>query len=595
MIPSQWKFNYFYVDIISVICYIRSMRDASFFTHPRHAWQRRYEALRALLVDRLPAKAVADRFGFSIAYVYLLRHLFVHEKLDFSEPVPEGTAKRRINAEIRQKIRSWRGNRLSAGEIAQLLSEQGIEISVRTVERILAEEGFSKLPRRSRLKLGLTVKEALVPERSERITVGQLDGRSIECEAAGVFLFAPFLETLHIEVILQRASLPGTKVIPANQYLLSLLALKLIGTERYAHVGDHAFDEGLGIFAGLNVLPKCTALSTYSYRCDEVHLQRLRSGFVKEASKLALYDGKVINLDFHSVPHWGEESVLEKHWVGTRGKAMKAALTLFAQDATSKLILYSAADIRRSESDDQVLAFLAFWKKIRREIHPTLIFDSRFTTYPKLSQLNAHGVKFITLQRRGDKMLSNIEKLTPWQRIHIPHDKRLYPNPQVHDRAITLKGYHGPIRQVIARGNGHEKPTFLISNDFQAPVELIVGNYARRWRVENVISEAVKFFHLNALSSPILLKVHLDVILTMVADTLYHMLAQKLRGFEHCDAPSLYRHFVHGKATVQIRGAQIIVTYPRRAHNPILRAVPWHRLPNSLPGLPGANLTLKFL
>jgi len=45
---------------------------------------------------------------------------------------------------------------------------------------------------------------------------------------------------------------------------------------------------------------------------------------------------------------------------------MKAALTLFAQDAASKLILYSAADIRRSESDDQVLAFLAFWKKIRR-------------------------------------------------------------------------------------------------------------------------------------------------------------------------------------------------------------------------------------
>jgi hypothetical protein len=192
-------------------------------------------------------------------------------------------------------------------------------------------------------------------------------------------------------------------------------------------------------------------------------------------------------------------------------------------------------------------------------------------------------------------MLSKIDKLTPWQRIHIPHVKRLYPNPQIHDRMITLKGYHGTLRQIIVRGNGHEKPTFLISNDEGAPVEFLVGNYARRWRVENVISEAAKFFHLNALSSPILLKVHLDVILTMMADTLYNMFAQKLRGFEHCDAPTLYRHFVRGKATVQIRSGEILVTYPRRAHNPILRAVPWHRLPTSLPGLPGANLNLKFL
>jgi len=571
------------------------MRDASYFNHPRHGWQRRYEALRALLVDRLPAKAVADRFGFSAAYVYLLRHLFVHEKLDFSEPVPEGRARRRINAEIRRKIRSWRENQLSAGEITELLSEQGIEISVRTVERILAEEGFSKLPRRSRLKLGLTVKEALVPERSERVSLARMEGRQLDSEAAGVFLFAPLLEKLHIGEVLQAAGLPGTKAIPAPQYLLSLLALKLIGTERYAHVGDHAFDEGLGLFAGLNVLPKCTALSTYSYGLDDSHIVRLQTAFVKQAAKLALYDGTVVNLDFHSVPHWGDQSVLEKHWVGARGKRMKAALTLFAQDATTKLILYSAADIRRSESDDQVLEFLAFWKKIHRGVKPTLIFDSRFTTYAKLSQLNAQGVKFITLQRRGGKMLSNTDKLTPWQRIHIPHAKRLYPDPQVHDRMITLKEYHGMLRQIIIRGNGHEKPTFLISNDLGAPAELLVGNYARRWRVENVISEAVKFFHLNALSSPILLKVHLDVILTMMADTLYNMLAQKLRGFEQCDAPTLYRHFVRGRATVQIHSGDILVTYPRRAHNPILRAVPWHRMPPSLPGLPGGKLTLKFL
>ena len=89
-----------------------------------------------------------------------------------------------------------------------------------------------------------------------------------------------------------------------------------------------------------------------------------------------------------------------------------------------------------------------------------------------------------------------------------------------------------------------------------------MGNYSRRWRVENVISEAVEFFNLNALSSPILVKVHFDVIMTMIADTLYNMLAVKLRGFEHCDAPKIFRNFVRGKGTVKVSGEKLTVSIP---------------------------------
>ena len=100
----------------------------------------------------------------------------------------------------------------------------------------------------------------------------------------------------------------------------------------------------------------------------------------------------------------------------------------------------------------------------------------------------------------------------PWKLIHIPHPKRKFPNPHVHESIISLRHYKGTLRQVVVRGNGHEKPAFLITNDFEMPLELMVGNYARRWRIENGIAEAVKFFHLNALSSPILAKVHFDVL-----------------------------------------------------------------------------------
>lgn len=572
-----------------------SMRDEKYFLYPTHDWQRRYEALRASFVERLPAKIVAERFGYSPSYMHLLRHQFIHGKIDFSEPVPGGkTARHRVDSKIRLKICNWREHRLSAGEIAQLLSEEDVELSVRTVERVLAEEGFTKLPRRSRLKLGLTVKGAKVPAVSEAINIGAVTDKHVGCEAAGVFLFAPFIEKLNIRNIIKQAGLPGTKMIPATSYLLSFLALKLIGTERYAHMGDHGFDAGLGLFAGLNVLPKCTAMSTYSYGLDAVHLLRLQKAFVKQANKLQLYDSSIINLDFHTVPHFGDESVLEKHWAGARNKKMKGALTLFAQDAASKLILYTAADINRDEADDQVLNFLSFWKGIRRDIKSTFVFDSKFTTYTNLSALNTQGIKFITLRRRGKKLIDNVNELKSWKRIHITHAKRKYPNPLVYESFVTIRDYEGDLRQVIVRGTGREKPTFLISNDFDSTLELLVGNYARRWRVENVISEAVKFFNLNALSSPILVKVHFDVVMTMIADTLYNMLAQKLRGFQDCDAPKIFRHFVKGKANITVKNGELTVTYPRRAHNPILRAVPWHRLPKSISWLDSINLNLKF-
>jgi transposase len=407
-------FNNFIIDIITVICYKPLMRDENFFLHPVHEWQRRYEALRASFVDRLPAKVVADRFGYSVTYVNLLRHLFAHEKIDFSEPLPEGKTRRhRIDAATRAKICNWRENRLTAGEITELLSEEGVEVSVRTVERVLAEEGYARLPRRTRLKLGMTVKGAQVPAVAQRISLADVSQRPFDSDVAGIFLFAPFIEKLNLLKVVEEAGLPGTKAIPALSYLFSFLALKLLGTERYAHISEHAFDPGPGLFAGLNVLPKCTAISTYSYSLDGVHLLRLQQSFVRQAVRLRLYDGSIINLDFHTIPHFGEESVLEEHWAGARNKRMKGALTLFTQDAGSKLILYTAADIQRKEADDQVLSFLSFWKKVQRGVKPTFVFDSKFTTYAKLSALNQQGIRFITLRRRGKNMLDGPGRLNP--------------------------------------------------------------------------------------------------------------------------------------------------------------------------------------
>ena len=571
------------------------MNPVDYFRHPKLEWQRRYEALRASFLDRLPAKVVAQQFNYSSGYITLLRHLFTTGKLDLAEPVPEGKANRsRVSAATRAKIREYRDADLSSGEIAELLNEDGVEISVRTVERVLREEGYKKLPRRTRLKMAVTVKGANVPEKSTRISIGEIGEQRFVSEHAGIYLFAPFLSQFDWDSVVKHAVLPGSKIIPAKNYLLSFIALKLLGMERFAHAGDYSFDSALGLFAGLNVLPKCTALSTYSYSLDEVNILRLQESFVKQAQRLHLYDGNVVNLDFHTIPHYGDESVLEKNWAGARGKVMKGVLSLIAQESESRLMLYTAADIQRSEANDQVYAFMKFWKSVYRGVSPTLVFDSKFTDYCHLSGLNRQNIKFITLRRRGDGLIGKLEQITDWRRITIPHPKRTFPNPQVYESTTTLRNYDGLVRQVVIRGNGHEKPAFLITNDFDTGLELLVGTYARRGRVENGIAEAVKFFHLNALSSPILIKVHFDVAMTMIADTIYTMLAKQLRGFEECNAQTIYRNFVKGKGTVAVEDGQINVAYPRRAHNPILRNINGSNFPLNVPGCPGAALNLTF-
>ena len=571
------------------------MNDASYFTKPNADWQRRYEALRAAFVERLPDNLVAERFGYSPGYVCQMRFQFRHGKIDFSEPASEGKiSRRKVDKATREKIAQWRQKDLSAGEIAELLLSDGIELSIRTVERVLAEEGFAKLPRRTQLRIGRTVKGADVPEKSELVRVSLLDGSRYDSDGAGVFLFAPFLAQLGIGDVVKKARLPKSRAIPAMNYFLSILALKLLGTERYAHVGDHSFDPGLGLFTGLNVLPKCTALSTYSYSLDQEHISRLQEAFVGNAHRLGIYDRRVINLDYHTVPHYGDKSVLDEHWAGAKGRRMKGALTMYAQDSETKLIIYTAADIQSREADDQILSFLPYWARISRQMKSTLIFDSRFTTYKNLSELNRQGIKFITLRRRGQKLLKDAGKLEHWAKITIPHEKRKYPNPLIHECEVGLKGYDGIARQIILKGNGHEKPAFLITNDLDSPAEAIVSDYSCRWHVETGISEAVKFFHINSLSSPILLKVHFDMVMTLIADTLYWRLAQNLRGYEKCDANTIFRSFVRGQGFVVVQNNEIIVTYPKRAHNPILRSVAWQHLPESIPWLDEAKLSFVF-
>ena len=544
-----------------------------FFKHPTCPGQKQYEALRSFFIDHVPGLECARRFGYTYAAFNSLKQRFKDGALQFLFTAPPGPKGPRISDETRSQIIDYRRKRLSAYQIAEVLETLGTSVSISTISRILADEGFSRLPRRTQLLIGITKDNTIVPECAAELDADTLTGWSGECAVGGIFLFAPLLEHCGVIDAIRKVKLPHSPDISALNYVLSMLALKLVGKPRLSQINDFNFDRGFGLFANLNVLPKSTAISTYSYRLSQQNVNEFMRDFIKRQHALKTFVSDTINLDFHTIQHYGEESVLEQHYSGARNKSVKGALTFIAQDCDSRCQIYVQTDIAHSEADDQVLEFVKYWRAVRGRFKQTLVFDAKLTTYENLAALDADGVTFITLRRRGKNIVKSLESIPAesWKRIKIDTPKRKYQNPLTYDSVINLPQF-GEIRQIVMKGNGREEPAFFVTNDRKSTVLEIVTQYCKRWRIENGIAEAVGFFNLNMLSSPILIKIHFDVVLTMIADTLYYYLAQSLRGFENCNAEKIFRHFIDMPAKIDVTEDVINVRYPLRAHSPVLRS-----------------------
>lgn len=140
-------------------------------------------------------------------------------------------------------------------------------------------------------------------------------GHRLRSRLAGAFLFLPLLARLRRDQLAARAGYPGSAMVPAPAALLSLLALKLLDKERRSHGNDFSCDEALGLFAGLNVLPKKSFLTEYSYRTVRDNQRALLAGWVGALSGLLFSQADTFSLDFHPIPYRGEAAGLERHYI----------------------------------------------------------------------------------------------------------------------------------------------------------------------------------------------------------------------------------------------------------------------------------------
>ena len=567
-------------------------REAEWFTAPRQVNQRRYEALRAYYVDGLTYEQAGARLGYTRwAMVDLVRQHRAGKLELFAAPKkpgpPPGAAPAKERA--RGRVIELRRQGYSTYEISGRLAAEGTPLNRTSVAEILAEEGFGRLLRRPEPEASISPatagRDTSLP--AARVIDFTSWPERLETTRAGLLLAVPDLVSLDLPALVSAAGYPGTRVIPAACWLLSLLALKLTRTRRVSHVDDLLTDPAAALFAGMAMLPKKSALTAYSYRLSHDHQQRFLAALDKQmiAGGLATAEEAVFDLDFHAVMHWGHDPVLEKHYVPTRSQRARSVLTFFAQDTGTHNLVYANADISKASQSREVIAFCDHWKAVSGADPKMLIMDQKVTTQDVLGELDERGIRFATLRMRSKSLVRHINSLAPRDFTAITLDRPGPHNrPKVHeDPAVKLTSYPGTVRQLVVTGLGREEPTVIITNDEQVKTRALVQQYARRMTIEQRLAEIIRAFCADALSSTVNLNVDFDVMLAVLAQAITAAIRHRLPGYAAATPDTIQRRFLETPGQIITDAAGVTVRLDRRAFSPVLRKaqlpantrVPW--------------------
>ena len=356
-----------------------------FFAEPAIPRQRQYEALRAFYLEELTSAEAAERFGYSPGAFRVLCHAFRRGDLpEFFATTRPGPRDQPKKSAAQEQIIALRKRNYSVYDISRALKQQGTPLSATAVREVLAAQGFAPLPRRRDEERPVLVgpsTEAVADVRSFTLAP-----REFTTRMGGLFLFIPDLVRFELEALAVDAKLPGSRMIPAAHALRASLALKLWAIERKSHVMALVADEGLALFCGLNAMPKRSFLAEYSSQITPQKVARLLGLWHEQLTGEALIAGRSLNLDFHSVPYFGEHPVVELHYLAKRSRRQPSILAFLAQDADSQVFCYANADIRKGEEAEEIFRFVDFWTAHHGGPPRHLVFDSKLTTY--------HGLDF---------------------------------------------------------------------------------------------------------------------------------------------------------------------------------------------------------
>jgi transposase len=566
-------------DFIMPIIYPNFMSPEEYFKNISGV-QKKYESMKAFFQEKMSAEKIASNYGYSVSTVYTLTKTFRKQLKEYPNKDPffimpkKGRPFKKNKNQLDDLIVSLRKKNLSVPDIKSMIDTHPRfdEISESYIDYLLKEEGFSRLPRRNNFsRERKELPEKLKAQKSEMIhfVPGKFSSSDI-----GILCFLPIVRKYKIDTLIQKSLYPQTKVINRYCSIMAFIALKLSNVRRYTKDDLWCMDRGLGLFAGLNVLPKAAWFTSYSSRVTKEmnlsFLQGLHKIWIKEGLL-----GNTVNLDFTTIPYWGESDHLENNWSGKRNKALSSISAILAQDPDSGIIDYGDTNVMHKNENAVVLEFLDFYRSGNPNDSSLkyLVFDSKFTCYQNLAKLDVDKkVKFLTIRRRGKNIVQRLNKIPKkeWKKIRVDCAGNKKRTLKVLDEKIFLKDYGKEIRQIAITGHGKIKPALVITNDFDEEVEIIIRKYARRWLVEKAISEQIEFFHLNRVSSSMVIKVDFDLIMSITAHNIYRLLARELERYENISDQTIYEEFIRNAGEVDITEDEVKIFLKKKRTLPAM-------------------------
>ncbi len=182
MLGYLWSFSIVYLwhfIILITVIINRTMDPVTFFQEPKTVAQKQYEALRMYYLEGASAQEVADRFGYtyrattSLVSSFRIKlsvnptgSFFFEEKTPGRKVSPEATGAKAVIIEMRKKY-------YSVPDIKVALDGLGHSLSEKNIYNIIHAEGFSRLPRRTKLVKQQLDKVQIPAEKSAPITFGR--------------------------------------------------------------------------------------------------------------------------------------------------------------------------------------------------------------------------------------------------------------------------------------------------------------------------------------------------------------------------------------------------------------------------------------
>ncbi len=550
------------------------MKPIDFFSEPRTIAQKQYEALRMFYVEKKSAKEVAKNFGYTYRGFTTIASGF-RKKLNeadgiglYFNEVKHG--RKETSQHSKDIIINLRKKYYSVEDIKVVLDSKGFSISEKTIYNILYNQGFARLPRRQKF-----VKQNLETSglKAEKSTALSCEVESFKSSSAGILSLLPYIKKYGVDELIEGSNYPATKQISKLSSILCFVALKSSNARRYTADDLWCMDRGLGLFAGLNVLPKAAWFSSYSHRVTrKMNIDFLKSLHHKWQSIGLL--GDTVNMDFTTIPYWGDSNHLENNWSGKRTKALAGMLAVLAQDPDSGIIDYGDTDVMHENESAVVLEFVDFYgtDELGKRNLKYLVFDSKFTNYENLGKLDSDDIKFVTIRRRGKNIVERLNSLpqNQWTKVKVDRAGNKKASIKVLDETIFLKGYNQNIRQLSITGHGKIKPATILTNDFDLTKEQLVRKYARRWIVEKTISEQIEFFHLNSVSSSMVIKVDFDLTMSVLTHNLFKLFALDMPRYKHITDQTIYEKFLNNPGDIKINKDQINVKFKKKRSLPLI-------------------------